>query len=172
MDVSCIFCTLFLWGKGNGCSAFSYQRAHLIMPLLLLWGRADIVALLFWLDSTSSMLSTSFLRPVEEGGSNFALFLGEGARNCAHSQIFLHFTAKITGQGHCWAFDARFSLLVPCTSSQITLAAHTSCSFGFSRHDCARSCCNLSFFFNGLFLSQNIACRDIDIFSTHQSLCF
>jgi len=48
-----------------------------VMFLLLVWGRADNCGLLFWLDSTSSMLSTSFSR-----SGTTALFLkNSAARN-------------------------------------------------------------------------------------------
>jgi len=48
-----------------------------VMFLLLVWGRADNCGLLFWLDSTSSMLSTSFAR-----SGTTALFLkNSAARN-------------------------------------------------------------------------------------------
>ena len=46
-----------------------------VMFLLLVWGRADNCGLLFWLDSTSSMLSTSFAR----SGTTALFFLNNSA---------------------------------------------------------------------------------------------
>ena len=96
---SCIFCTLSLWGKGNGCSAFRFSASALIMPLLLLWGRADIVALLFWLDSTSSMLSTSFYARSRRAEA-ISPFFSERAREIAPThKSFCTLPQKLPGRG-------------------------------------------------------------------------